>query len=186
MNRSQAVTMVTLIALTFAGVASWGVYAYLKQESVKSKQAASFVIMVAASDIPIGAKLNETNLKPAGWPKDSVPAGSFTDARSLVNRVVVRSLSAGDAVTEQKLLPKEGSAAATGVMTYIIPQGHRAVTVGVNEVAGVAGFIAPNNRVDVVLTTAIPNNPNDTVTKIILQNVPVLATGQITDQKDGN
>ncbi|KAA0890455.1 Flp pilus assembly protein CpaB [Oryzomonas rubra] len=185
MNRSQAVTMVTLIALVFAGVASWGVYSYLKQESLKTKQASSFVIMVAAGDIPIGTKLNETHLKPAGWPKDNVPAGSFTDAKSLVNRVAIRNLSAGDAITEQKLMPKEGSAAATGVMTYIIPQGHRAVTVGVNEVAGVAGFIAPNNRVDVVLTTQIPNNSNEMVTKIILQNVPVLATGQITDQKDG-
>jgi pilus assembly protein CpaB len=59
------------------------------------------------------------------------------------------------------------------------------VTVGVNEVAGVAGFIAPNNRVDVVLTTQIPNDPKETITKIVLQNVPVLATGQITEQKDG-
>lgn len=184
MNRSQAVTMVTLIALAFAGAASWGVYAYLKQESLKTKQAASFVIMVAAGDIPIGTKLDETNIKPAGWPKDNVPAGSFTDAKLLVNRVAVRNLSAGDAITEQKLMPREGSAAATGVMTYIIPQGHRAVTVGVNEVAGVAGFIAPNNRIDVVLTTQPPGS-NDTITKIILQNVPVLATGQITDQKDG-
>lgn len=186
MNRSQAVTMVTIIALLFAGLASWGVYTYLKQESLKTKQAASFVIMVAAGDIPIGTKLNETQFKPAGWPKDNVPAGSFTDPKALVDRVVIRNLSAGDAITEQKLMPKEGAASATGVMSYIIPQGHRAVTVGVNEVAGVAGFIVPNNRVDVVLTTPIPNHPkNETITKIVLQNVPVLATGQITEQKDG-
>lgn len=186
MNRSQAVTMVTIIALLFAGLASWGVYTYLKQESLKTKQAASFVIMVAAGDIPIGTKLNETQFKAAGWPKDNVPAGSFTDPKALVDRVVIRNLSAGDAITEQKLMPKEGAASVTGVMSYIIPQGHRAVTVGVNEVAGVAGFIVPNNRVDVVLTTPIPNHPkNETITKIVLQNVPVLATGQITEQKDG-
>jgi len=73
-----------------------------------------------------------------------------------------------------------------GVMSYIIPQGHRAVTVGVNEVAGVAGFVAPNNRVDVVLTTPIPRSTTgENISKIILQNVTVLATGQITEQKDG-
>jgi pilus assembly protein CpaB len=71
-------------------------------------------------------------------------------------------------------------------MTYVVPPGHRAVTVAVNEVAGVAGFITPGNKVDVVLTTPLPGNPNETISKIVLQNVPVLATGQIAqEQKDG-
>jgi pilus assembly protein CpaB len=60
------------------------------------------------------------------------------------------------------------------------------VTVAVNEVAGVAGFLTPENKVDVVLTTPIPGKPNETISKIVLQNVPVLATGQIAqEQKDG-
>jgi len=67
-----------------------------------------------------------------------------------------------------------------------VPPGHRAVTVAVNEVAGVAGFLTPNNKVDVVLTTPIPGSPNETISKIVLQNVPILATGQIAqEQKDG-
>jgi len=72
-------------------------------------------------------------------------------------------------------------------MTYIVPQGHRAVTVAVNEVAGVAGFISPNSRVDVVLTSPLPGDKDkdDNISKVILQNVPVLATGQVTEQKDG-
>ena len=73
------------------------------------------------------------------------------------------------------------------MMTYVVPPGHRAITVGVNEVAGVAGFLSPNNRVDVVLTTQIPgSSPVENISKIVLQNVPILATGQIaTEQKDG-
>jgi pilus assembly protein CpaB len=67
----------------------------------------------------------------------------------------------------------------------VVPQGHRAVTVAVNEVAGVAGFLTPNDRVDVVLTTAIPGLEKENVSKIILENIPVLATGQVTDQKEG-
>jgi pilus assembly protein CpaB len=102
----------------------------------------------------------------------------------MVGRVSIRPISSGDAITEQKLKPKAGGA-GSGFMTYIIPQGHRAITVAVNEVAGVAGFITPNDRVDVVLTTTIPGSKDENITKIILQNVPVLATGQITEQKEG-
>jgi pilus assembly protein CpaB len=69
-------------------------------------------------------------------------------------------------------------------MTYLVPQGHRAVTVAVNEVAGVAGFLTPADRVDLVVTT-LPPGSTDTISKIILQNVPILATGQFTEQKEG-
>ena len=185
MTRPQAVTIVTIVALAFAGLASWGVYDYLQQEAKKSKAAQSLPIIVAAGDIPIGTKLDPTQLKSSAIPKSSMQEGSFSDSNQLVGRVVVRHLSPGDTITEQKLMPREG-APMSGVMTYIIPKGHRATTVAVNEVAGVAGFVAPNNRVDVVLTTPIPNNTKgENVSKIVLQNVTVLATGQVTEQKDG-
>jgi len=102
----------------------------------------------------------------------------------LINRVAVRAINKGDAVTEQKLKPRSGGPGA-GFMTYVVPQGHRAVTVAVNEVAGVAGFLTPNDRVDVIVTTPIPNNDKESISKIILENVPILATGQVTDQKEG-
>lgn len=186
MTRPQAVTLVTIVALLFAGLASWGVFNFLQQESSKAKSAGGQAVVVAAADLPIGAKLDITQMKTMAIPKENFPQGGYGDPKLLVGRVVIRQLSPGDQITEPKLMPKEGSQQAAGVMTYIVPQGHRAVTVGVNEVAGVAGFIAPNNRVDVVLTTPIPNDPKgETVTKIVLQNVTVLATGQITEQKDG-
>jgi pilus assembly protein CpaB len=80
-------------------------------------------------------------------------------------------------------MPGEGAAGA-GIMTYLVPKGHRAVTVGVNEVAGVAGFLNPADRVDVVVTTQPPGS-QDKISKIVLQNVPILAIGQITQQKEG-
>ncbi len=185
MTRPQTVTIVTIVALLFAGLASWGVYDYLQKEGQKTKAAEAQATVVAAADIPIGTKLDLPHLKIAMIPKASVQGGGFNDPKLLMGRVVIRHLSPGDVVTEQKLMPKEGTPMA-GVMTYIIPQGHRAVTVGVNEVAGVAGFVAPNNRVDVVLTTPIPRAAtSENISKIILQNVTVLATGQITEQKEG-
>jgi pilus assembly protein CpaB len=125
--------MVTIVALLFAGVASWAVHRYIRQESVKIKKEGMQTVILA----------------------------------------------------EAKLMPKEGNE-QSGIMSFVVPKGHRAVTVGINEVAGVAGFIAPRNRVDVVFTTPAPGNrKNETITRIILQNVPVLATGQLTEQKDG-
>lgn len=185
MTRPQTVTIVSIVALVFAGLASWGVYDYLNKEAQKTKAAEAQATVVAAGEIPIGTKLDQPHLKVAMIPKASLQPGSFSDPKQLMGRVVVRHISPSDVITEQKLMPKEGTPMA-GVMTYIIPQGHRAVTVGVNEVAGVAGFVAPNNRVDVVLTTPIPRGTGgENISKIILQNVTVLATGQITEQKEG-
>ena len=185
MTRPSAVAVVSVVALIFAGLASWGVYNYLEQETHKTKAAQMDRAVVAVGDLPIGTKLNATQVKVVGWPKESKPQGSFVDVAAVTDRVVIKPVSAGDVITEQKLLPKDVKGAG-GMMTYAVPEGHRAVTVGVNEVAGVAGFIVPGNQVDLVLTTQIPSRPSDNISKIILQNVPILATGQITtEQKDG-
>ena len=185
MTRPNAVAVVSVVALIFAGLASWGVYNYLEQETRKTKAIQMDRAVVAVGDLPVGTKLNATQLKVVGWPKESKPQGSFVDVAAVTDRVVIKPVSAGDVITEQKLLPKDAKGAG-GMMTYAVPEGHRAVTVGVNEVAGVAGFIAPGNQVDVVLTTQIPSRPGDNISKIVLQNVPILATGQITtEQKDG-
>jgi pilus assembly protein CpaB len=185
MTRPKAVTIVVVVALAFAGLASWMVYDYLHKEAERNKASQAQNVVVAAVDIPLGSKLNATQLKTVGWPKESIPPGSFSDPKALVDagRTNLRPISAGEPVTESKLVPKEGTAGVS-IMTYLVPEGHRAVTVAVNEVAGIAGFISPHNRVDVVVTTT-PTGSTETISKIVLQDVPILATGQITDQKEG-
>jgi len=183
MTRPNAIVVVSVASLIFAGLASWGVYNYLQKETQKSKATPSERIIVAAADLPVGTKLNATQIKLAAWPRENKPQGSIPDAGAVADRVVVRQIFAGEPITEQKLLPKDVKASG-GMMTYVVPDGHRAITVGVNEVAGVAGFLAPGNHVDVVLTTQLPGATSENISKIILQDVPVLATGQIsTDQK---
>jgi pilus assembly protein CpaB len=184
MTRPNAVVVVAAVALIFAGLASWGVYTYLEKQTAKTKSASLDKAVVAAADLAVGTKLNATQVKVVDWPKENRPAGSFSDSSAVTDRVVVKPVSAGDVITEQKLLPKDAKGGA-GIMAYAVPAGHRAVTVAVNEVAGVAGFIAPGNRVDIVLTTQIPSNPSDKISKIILQDVPVLATGQISTAPQG-
>ena len=184
MTRPKAVIVVAILALVFAGAAAWLTFHFLQKEMDMTKAVQPQTLVVAAADIPIGSAISEPQLKTTSWPKDSIPPGSAADVKSLVGRVAIRPISNGDAVTEQKLKPK-GGAAGSGFMTYIVPLGHRATTVAVNEVAGVAGFITPNDRIDVVLTTQLPGSQKENISKIILQNVPVLATGQITEQKEG-
>jgi pilus assembly protein CpaB len=186
MTRPNAAVVVTVIALVIAGIASWKVYSYLQKETRKAKTSPMEKAVVAVVNLPVGAKINATHVKVVDWPRESKIPGAFGDVTAVINRVVVRTIIAGDLITEQKLLPKDVRAGA-GMMTYAVPDGHRAVTVGVNEVAGVAGFLSPGNQVDLVLTTQIPGkNSGENISKIILQSVPVLATGQITtEQKDG-
>jgi pilus assembly protein CpaB len=122
-----------------------------------------------------------THLKTAAWTKADLPQGSFSGTDQVIGRTTTQTILAGDTITEPKLMPKEGP---VGIMTYKIPEGHRAMTVGVDQVAGVAGFINPGDIVDVVLTVAPPGS-NQSLSKIVLQNVPVLAIGQIVEQKEG-
>lgn len=182
MTRPSAMTTVTIVALLLGGLATILAHSYLKKQTGKPFEGVP--IASAAVDLPLGSKLSTTQVKLATWPKDALPVGGYTDLKPLVGRVVVRPLSAGDLITENKLMPLKTSG---GIMTYIVPEGHRAVTVAVNEVAGVAGFITPNSRVDILLTIPRPGSTNerDNISKIILQNVPVLATGQVTEQKEG-
>ncbi len=173
-----------VLAFVFAGIASLLAYNYLKKEGKSAFKGVA--IVSAATDIPIGTKLDATHVKLVTWPKENLPSGFYTDAGAPLGRIAVRPLSTGDIVTDQKLMPIN-AASSGGIMTYIVPQGHRAVTVAVNEVAGVAGFITPNSRVDIVLTSELTsgNGKDDNISKIFLQNVPVLATGQVTEQKGG-
>ena len=184
MKRPSTVTIVTVLAFLFAGGAAILSYNYLKKQAGVQMQGVS--IVAAATDIPIGTKLDAGHVKLATWPKEAVAAGYLTDAKLIPGRVAVRPISAGDIITEAKLMPQNVTTNG-GIMTYIVPQGHRAVTVAVNEVAGVAGFITPGSRVDIVLTTPRPGvaDKEDNISKIILQNVPVLASGQGTEQKEG-
>jgi len=186
MTRQKTVIIVTVLAIVFAVVAAGLVYNYLRKDE-QTRAGKVQTIVVAAMEIPIGTKIGDTMVKTAPWPSESVQPGSFTDPKILTGpgRISIKTIAAGEPITEQKLVPATGAAGA-GFMTYKVPPGHRAVTVAVNEVAGVAGFLTPENKVDVVLTTPIPGSPNETISKIVLQNVPVLATGQIAqEQKDG-
>lgn len=171
------------LAVAIAAIAAYLLYDYLKGEEKRVSEAvATERVVVAATEIPVGSAINITQIKTVDWPKTNVPQGALLSTDQATSRIAIQTFMPGDPIVEGKLVPKEG--APLSILTYKIPEGHRAMTVSVDQVAGVAGFINPSNIVDVVLT-ASPQGSSQSISKIVLQNVPVLAIGQIVDQKEG-
>jgi len=181
--RPKALYIFGALAVAIATIAAYLLYTYLRSEQKRVSEAVATVPVVAASaEIPVGSSINITQIKMVDWPKASLPQGALSSTDQATGRVAVQSFAPGDPIVETKLVPKEG--APFSILTYKIPEGHRAMTVAVDQVAGVAGFINPGNIVDVVLTASTPGS-NQSISKIVLQNVPVLAVGQIVEQKEG-
>jgi len=180
--KPRAVVIVGILAVAIAAAAAYYLYDYLRmQEKRVSEAVATEEIIVADEEIRIGSTIEGGQVKTVGWPKANMPQGAMKTKEEVVGRIALQTIVPGDAVTETKLVPKEGPA---GILTYKIPEGHRAMTVGVDQVAGVAGFLNPGNMVDVVLTVSQPGG-KESLSKIVLQDIPILATGQIIEKKGG-
>jgi pilus assembly protein CpaB len=170
---------IIFMAIVSGAVATYGIHNYIENQAFKEEKPAVLVapVVVAARDIPSGISLEPALLKLKEWPVDIIPPGSFVDSNQVVNRVTKTEIYANEAILENKLAPK----GSVGGVTSLIPPGMRAITVAVNIVSGVAGFILPNTRVDVLTTVS---NSNQAKTKIILQNVLVLAVDQTYRKND--
>jgi len=182
MERQRIMIVVLIAAIALGGVASYSIYSYLasQQQEIARAKAEMGAIVVAAEPIPFGSRIEERHLKKVLWPKANIPAGTFSEPGVLIGRNVVGSVVVGEPLMEAKLAPTE---ATGGFMAYLIPEGHRAMAVAVNEVVGVGGFVLPNSKVDVVVTTTSPNGTK--TSKIVLQNLSVLAVGQKMEEKEG-
>ena len=183
MDRRKMVIMVLIVAIVLAGVATFSIWSLLRsnQQEMERIKTTMTDVVVAAENIPLGATIEQKHLKKVLWPRANVPPGTFTDPALLVGRTVVSNFVAGEPVIEAKLASSENKA---GIMAYLIPEGHRAMAVAVNDVAGVAGFILPNSTVDVIVT-ATPPRGGDRISKIVLQNLRILAVGQKIEEKEG-
>ena len=131
-------------------------------------------VVVAAHDVPVGAMLSAADVKVVAYPAGAVPQGAITSATTAVGRGVVASMSANEAVLEGKLAPKDAGAG----LPAMIPPNMRAVSVQVNDVIAVAGFVIPGTHVDVLVTGSPQGGNTDTMTTTVLENVEVLAAGQ--------
>ena len=140
-------------------------------------------VLVAASDLELGTRLQASMLTSIDWPQTSVPNGTFTDLPELQDRVLKTSVQRGEAILTSKL----AAAGSGGGLSAIITGGKRAMTVRVNDVVGVAGFALPGNHVDVLVHARQERgagNDSEPVTRTVLENVLVLAVAQEAGRDD--
>src|ERR1700730_5258921 len=138
-------------------------------------------IVVAAKALPLGTRVDAGNLRLLAWPADEPVAGMFTRIEDCADRALVADVAANELILDRKLAPKESGAG----LPAVIPEGMRALSVAVNDVVGVAGFVTPGTMVDVLVTGKVgggSRGAEDTITRTILENVRVLAAGQKIEQ----
>jgi pilus assembly protein CpaB len=172
-----------LVAAVVAGVlATFAIHRYV---SIKTTVpvAATRQVIVAAADISPGTAISGVAVKAVTWPQAVIPPKSAATMREVEGRVVKVPIAQGNPILTSMLAP-EGTAAG---LSGILEDGKRALTVKVDEVAGVAGFLHPGDRVDVLMDMAMQGeDQKDHFSKTILHDISILTTGQIWEQKGDN
>ncbi len=172
-----------LLAGLAAMLASVMVYSALKRREadVQRAMAHNVQVVVASYDLPLGSRIELGEVKMARWSADSVPEGSYTDPRQVIGSYVKNSLVANEPIVQAKLFTGDKTA---GVMPLLIPFGMRAVSVPVDEVSDIAGFVLPHTRVDILVAMdSGGSGAEKAFSKVVLQNVEVLAVAQEVEQK---
>ncbi|HMF55188.1 MAG TPA: Flp pilus assembly protein CpaB [Pyrinomonadaceae bacterium] len=176
--RNKRFLFVLAGALVFGLLAAVSVSRYLSGAQAYAKSLNN--VVVAKGDIPLGTKIVADQVTVVQFPREAIPDGAFDDPNKLVGRVAIVNIRAREPITDSRLAA-EGTA---GGLSAVIPEGYRAMTVKVDDVVGISGFIQPGTMVDVVVV--IDPEPNSTnqnpISKIVLQNIKVLASGQNIDQ----
>jgi pilus assembly protein CpaB len=169
---------ILVIALVLAVAAGGSVYLYLKEMPLaQGIDADSVPVVVARKDMTFGTTLENEHLKVARFPKDAVPVGSYSSIDSVLSQTTKVFLVEGEPVLASKL------SAIGGGLSVRIPPNMRAMSLKINEVTGVSGFVLPGDRVDVLVTIENAAGTNVAVTKTILQDMEVVAAGTKTETK---
>lgn len=166
--------MIGTLALAIAALVSVAVYRVLKT-TLGAAQQADTVVVAAATDLPVGSLLQEKDLRLKRVNSADLPEGTFRATSEAVGRGVLVPIARNEMVLANKLA---GTNAGAG-LPALIPPGMRAVSVKVNEVVAVAGFVIPGTRVDVLLTgyPGKERDPSTVTTTMVLENIQVLAAG---------
>ena len=172
------VLLVLLVAIAAGGGLAYGTYNYVRNVPASAASVPTRPVVVAALDLGVGAAIRPEDVRTIEWPAAALPAGVFEKPDDVVGRALVMPLIQNELVLPMKLASKE---AGSG-LPIMIPEGERAVSVRVNEVIGVAGYVLPGTRVDVVAVASATDKKADTTSKVVLTNVQVLAAGTKMEQ----
>ena len=184
MARRNRALILLVFALASGVLAAMLALRYLRQQSapiVRSEPQRSNVV-VAARALPVGAVITEQDVKTISWSGGALPAGYLGSPAQVIGRGLLSPIEPNEPIMAGKLAA-EG---AGGGLAIMIDEGMRAISIAVDQIIGVAGFVLPTSRVDVLLTLPNPQQANEPATRIIMQNVRTLAAGQsIQQDKEG-
>lgn len=183
--RRQGPALLMLLALILAGVAAWAAHQWIRGQAAAAaaNQIRLAPVLTASRDLDAGQLLEDAHLRRQSWPVTNLPAGYLGDPKAVVGRVLKAPVVAGEVILAAKLAPK----GLSGGLSAVVPEGFRAMTVRVDEVIGVGGFVRPGDRVDVLVSLAHGPFRDDPVGRVVLQDVPVLTVGERVQEttKDG-
>ena len=168
-----------LLAIVIGALASALVYRHLRAlrseiEAARQTAPGTVDIVVASDTIPAGGRIGEQQVKVVGWPETLVPDGAIKDTKAVVNAVARVTIEKNQPINQSLLLGQGAE-----VLPLMIPEGMRAMSVRVDDVTGVSGFITPNSRVDVLIAGSPGGEGNEGQrSKLVLQNIRVLAIGK--------
>lgn len=146
-----------------------------------AEQVQTSTIVIATVPLKFGDEINADQLREVEWPTELLPEGSFSSISEIVGkerRVTLRSIDIKEPVVKSKI----SGFGYRATLSQVIGEGRRAVTIRVNDVASVGGFVLPGDQVDVILSYQNGDDVLDTISNIILQDVRVLAIDQIADE----
>jgi pilus assembly protein CpaB len=175
-----------MLALVIAASGSLFLYKWLQKQSAPKEmvrvETEAVPVTVALVDLTWGTKIQPDMIKTVAFVKECLPPGYVTDPKSLENRVLISQVKKNEPITVSRLAPES---VTEGGVSAIVKPGQRAVAVKGDKVIGISGFINPGNRVDVLVTLKHPRTKLE-VTKIVLENTLVLATGtQMQENAEG-
>jgi pilus assembly protein CpaB len=169
-----------VVALALGITATWLANRWLQDRLTPagSADADSTAVVVAALEIPFGQKIEPAHLKTIQWPNESIPDGTFEEVAKVEGKIANQMITKGELILEKRVVDEVNGSTLSAILT----RGKRAVTVRVNDVIGVGGFLLPGNRVDVLASRKDKNRRAHT--KTLLEDLKVLAVDQTasTDQ----
>jgi pilus assembly protein CpaB len=179
MTLQRRASIFMAVAVLLAGVAGIWAYDWLQSREAELRSEIEGTnrlqsVVVVNEDVPAGTAISTKSVRLVSLPTEAIPEGVLNDVDRVSGRIVVTQMRRNEPVLEAKLAPTE---VTRGGIATLTGQDKRAIAVHVDEVVAVAGFIQPGDHVDVLATLHTDDGKSRSVTKIILENVPVLATG---------
>jgi pilus assembly protein CpaB len=173
------VFIVLVLAITAGGGLALATYNYMQKLPARTVTIPTKSVVVAATDLDVGAELRRDDIRLIQWPANAMPANAFTTPEEVIGRGLILPVIQNEPILPMKL----ASTGAGAGLPPAIPPGLRALSVRVNEVIGVAGYVLPGTRVDVVATVNPGDQRREITSKVILTNVQVLASGTKIDRE---